>query len=326
MTIASEIERLQTAKANIKTSIENKGVEVPSSTSLSNYNTLIDQISTWVPQEEYDRVVEELVEETKRANINVQYESWTNYNWNGNQEWWSWSDSYELVYNGTGSHLEIQYMNPLRFENDTYYVFWGFLPIFWASKSSYSKTFIPPFEYYTINKATNQITQCRGWVNNITTASSAPNSAYCWFYECIYFKYYNTNSIWREYETEYRIYYVQNNWNKNNEYHNWNTAGYFYIKKDLSACWYVKADDARFSASRDAYWIVQTDYNTERTAQYPHQLTDLFSDYNTNYIKDVTNVNLTYGWKLYTAVGFSQGYNIWNDWYMYFRLYTVTKP
>lgn len=46
MTIASEITRLQTAKANIKTSIENKGVTVPSSTTLDGYSALIDSISS----------------------------------------------------------------------------------------------------------------------------------------------------------------------------------------------------------------------------------------------------------------------------------------
>lgn len=45
MSIASEITRLQNAKASIKTSIENKGVVVPSATKLDGYSTLIDQIS-----------------------------------------------------------------------------------------------------------------------------------------------------------------------------------------------------------------------------------------------------------------------------------------
>lgn len=45
MSIASEISRLQSAKADIKTSIEAKGVTVPSATTLDGYSTLIDQIS-----------------------------------------------------------------------------------------------------------------------------------------------------------------------------------------------------------------------------------------------------------------------------------------
>ena len=45
MSIATEITRLQTAKSNLKTSIENKGVTVPSSTTLDGYAALVDQIS-----------------------------------------------------------------------------------------------------------------------------------------------------------------------------------------------------------------------------------------------------------------------------------------
>lgn len=45
MSISSEITRLQNAKASIKTSIENKGVEVPSATTLDGYSSLIDSIT-----------------------------------------------------------------------------------------------------------------------------------------------------------------------------------------------------------------------------------------------------------------------------------------
>lgn len=46
MSIASEITRLQTAKENIKISIENKGVTVPSNASIDTYYDYIDQIPT----------------------------------------------------------------------------------------------------------------------------------------------------------------------------------------------------------------------------------------------------------------------------------------
>ena len=45
MSVASEIQRLQNAKASIKASIEAKGVTVPSETTLDGYSTLIDSIS-----------------------------------------------------------------------------------------------------------------------------------------------------------------------------------------------------------------------------------------------------------------------------------------
>lgn len=46
MSIATEISRLQSAKADIKTAIEGKGVTVPSATLLDGYATLIDSIQT----------------------------------------------------------------------------------------------------------------------------------------------------------------------------------------------------------------------------------------------------------------------------------------
>lgn len=45
MSIATEIQRLQTAKADIKTSIENKGVIVPPTATLDKYSDYVDQIT-----------------------------------------------------------------------------------------------------------------------------------------------------------------------------------------------------------------------------------------------------------------------------------------
>lgn len=45
MSISSEITRLTNAKSSLKTSIENKGVEVPSAATLDDYPELVDQIS-----------------------------------------------------------------------------------------------------------------------------------------------------------------------------------------------------------------------------------------------------------------------------------------
>ena len=46
MSIANEITRLQTAKSDIKTSIENKGVTIPSNEKIDNYSDYIDEIET----------------------------------------------------------------------------------------------------------------------------------------------------------------------------------------------------------------------------------------------------------------------------------------
>ena len=45
MSLNTEITRIENAKASIKTSIENKGVEVPSATTLDGYSSLIDSIT-----------------------------------------------------------------------------------------------------------------------------------------------------------------------------------------------------------------------------------------------------------------------------------------
>ena len=59
MSIASEITRLQQAKADLKTAIEAKGVTVPASTTLDGYAALVDQIQT-EPILPYDAEVEYL--------------------------------------------------------------------------------------------------------------------------------------------------------------------------------------------------------------------------------------------------------------------------
>lgn len=54
MSIASEIIRLQNAKASLKTVIESKGIKVPSSATLDAYPALVDKIIWQGTQEEYD--------------------------------------------------------------------------------------------------------------------------------------------------------------------------------------------------------------------------------------------------------------------------------
>lgn len=48
MSIASEITRLQNAKADIKTAIEAKGVEIPSNATLDEYSDYVEEISTGI--------------------------------------------------------------------------------------------------------------------------------------------------------------------------------------------------------------------------------------------------------------------------------------
>lgn len=51
MAISDEITRLQNAKTSIKAAVSSKGVEIPSETTLSNYDEYISQIKT---QGEYE--------------------------------------------------------------------------------------------------------------------------------------------------------------------------------------------------------------------------------------------------------------------------------
>lgn len=69
MSIASEITRLQNAKASIKTAIEGKGVTVPSSTTLDGYAELIASISGGGGGLEYETGTYEPEEDISRDEI-----------------------------------------------------------------------------------------------------------------------------------------------------------------------------------------------------------------------------------------------------------------
>lgn len=58
MSIASEINRLQQAKSDLATSIENKGVTVPAATTIDGYAALVDQIQQGGGSLPYDAEVE----------------------------------------------------------------------------------------------------------------------------------------------------------------------------------------------------------------------------------------------------------------------------
>lgn len=70
MSIASEITRLQTAKANLKTAIEGKGVTVPSSAKLDAYPALVDSIQQGGGGD--DDVIEAYLKEGEVYTINVE--------------------------------------------------------------------------------------------------------------------------------------------------------------------------------------------------------------------------------------------------------------
>lgn len=73
MSIASEITRLQNAKSSIKTSIEGKGVTVPSSTTLDGYAALITSIPTGGGESSWTKLGEKDITtaSTSTSNSNV---------------------------------------------------------------------------------------------------------------------------------------------------------------------------------------------------------------------------------------------------------------
>ena len=263
----------------------------------SAYNTMVAQKNA------------EIAAANARANINVHYWSGTNYNWDGNITSRSWNDYYKLVDNPGNKPMTLG--TQLRFDNGTKYVFGWFLPIYWSTKTSNSKTFISPFEYFVINKADGTITRNRWWVNWISISS--------WTYTSWYRN--TENAIpnqWRiEYATEYRAYYWYDNHNSKYPDRQNNIAWYYYIKKDLSAQWYVKAND---NISRDQYWIWP-----DGTSLDWKSISDVVSDYNTNKIGPVSNINVKYNNKLYTPIGYCLAQNSGNSWYWYSTMYYVTN-
>lgn len=61
MSIANEISRLQTAKADIKSAIEAKGVSVPSSASISTYDDYVSQISGGGGSEDLKQLIQRTI-------------------------------------------------------------------------------------------------------------------------------------------------------------------------------------------------------------------------------------------------------------------------
>lgn len=101
MTIASEITRLQWAKTTARTSIINKGVDVPTSASVEDYHTYIDQIKTSSGIG------------TFTGSMALRYIAW--YGENARSNWWCASIIYKdymfiaTLYNSTGSHSDVLY-------------------------------------------------------------------------------------------------------------------------------------------------------------------------------------------------------------------------
>ena len=85
MSIATELTRIQQAKADIKTSIESKGVTVPSATTIDGYPSLVNTIQTFDPYAGHDYVE---IGGLKWATMNIGANSVTDYG-----QYFQWGDT-----------------------------------------------------------------------------------------------------------------------------------------------------------------------------------------------------------------------------------------
>ena len=109
MSIASEITRLQNAKSSIKTSIENKGVTVPSATTLDGYSTLIDSIP--VPSGTITISEPGTYNVTNYASAEVDYTKYISYTWSINVDQ-SGTKTYTTTIDCTNASTYSNYYGP----------------------------------------------------------------------------------------------------------------------------------------------------------------------------------------------------------------------
>lgn len=158
MTIASEITRLQWAKASIEASIENKWITVPDSAKIDTYSLYIDQISasaswlaTWITTY------------PKQIAVWVQYwvQKWPFITWN-DDTWLYWACAYAEQPSG----------------DEKYWV------------SFFSKTWTSDIQYYqnavrgtrTYNPVTENLSIYKQWTTVYAFFTSwSTNANYCWF-------------------------------------------------------------------------------------------------------------------------------------------------
>lgn len=69
MSIATQIQRLQTAKADIKTAIENKGVTIPSNATIDAYPTYVSQITSG--DDGYKEVFKKLIQRQSYMTLDI---------------------------------------------------------------------------------------------------------------------------------------------------------------------------------------------------------------------------------------------------------------
>ena len=99
MSVATEIQRIMQAKDDIKASIENKGVTVPSSTKIDGYPQIISTIPTFDPYNGHDYVDLGLPSGTLWATMNIGANRVTDYG-----QWFQWGDTTGYLSGNVGTN------------------------------------------------------------------------------------------------------------------------------------------------------------------------------------------------------------------------------
>ena len=207
MTIASEIQRLQWAKASARTSIINKWVNVPASAKLDTYPWYIDQINTWWPagwiiSNKVLRAWEFYVGSWQSIGTNISrpisYVSWdymflltTFPRWRNG--WGNYKVTMCVAFTPSSddyiqSYYEDRYANFYNYSSEEATLVWlkisesgntvTFESCYWLYKDFYADTKYFYHTTWTFNKQTNQFWN---WTNEYTAEGTTTNPYFEWY-------------------------------------------------------------------------------------------------------------------------------------------------
>ena len=227
MTLASEISRLQTAKANIETAIEWKWVTVPDDAKLDTYHLYINQIIWWGSLSGVKLYNNQVTgyDAAPRCWSPMSFEEdWKLYwccaavqeKWTSNdaqacfysfRKVWSWDISY--YYNSSSSYN--WYYSPNRIENSKYYTNWTtilcycFIRYYPTTWSNYIMCYKATRDYKNSN-STSQPTR----VGTSTSWSFNPEDYWqdlTWYTQIIWSSWV-ASAVWNEIDDDWYIYLV----------------------------------------------------------------------------------------------------------------------
>lgn len=144
MTVASEITRLQTAKADARTSIINKWVDVPANATLDTYHNYIDQISQWAWLTSALTLMNRRISGRDSAPICywiASFEDWDKYYWCNLYMWYNRSqdrDYFSLYYYIKEAWVDMAYY---QYETSwvSDYTYWSINSYWYYKKNTWSE-------------------------------------------------------------------------------------------------------------------------------------------------------------------------------------------